>query len=345
MFLDPSGHDKTPNPARAGSIISCSFDRSCSSSYPGLICAFVLINLALAAQPVQAQTREHILLARQVGLPENQAVVVLVSNRSHEPPGQSCHFTGRARIEEVTPPFGSGLEDFVFEPVSLAPGESVAIDIPPPDNSAPGARVVPSQIRVLIIGFEADDAASGSCPLLVQAFGYDSDSGATEVLIDRFTIGAEKTFAVPTAIRSSVPLGFVGGAADQIARLILFSNNNNGLPADHCQLTGEVIAQVVPRLADDPDDQIRSFEKSWPIKWQGPTTKSVAIVDISFDELDLSADPRVDSLLSLRFDHPLPAACLKCLTGSVQISNNQTGATQAVIPADRVFFNYRHFQN
>jgi hypothetical protein len=312
-----------------------------------LICAFVLINLVLAAQPVQAQTREHILLAREVGLPENRAVVVLVSNRSHQPPGQSCHFTGRARIGEVIPPFGSGLDDFVFEPVSLAPGESLAIDIPPPDIPGTSAQVVPSQTRVLIIGFEADNAASGSCPLMVQAFGYDADSGATEVLIDRFTIGAEKTFVVPRATRSSVPLGFVGGAAGQNARLILFSDNTSGLPAHHCQLTGEVTAQVVPRLADDPDDQTRSIERSWPIQWQGPTAKSGAIVDIPFDKLDhdLPADQRVDSVLSLRFDHPLPAACLKWLSGSVQIFNNGTGATQAVIPVDRVFFNYRHFRN
>ena len=345
MFLDQSGHHKASSPARARSILSRGFDRRCSSSHLALICAFVLINLALAAQPVQARTREHILLARQVGLPKNQAVVVLVSNRSHEPPGRSCHFTGRARIEEVAPPFGSGLDDFVFEPVSLAPGESLAIDIAPPDIPVPSAQVVPSQIRVLTIGFEADDAASGSCPLLVQAFGYDADSGATEVMIDRFTIGAEKTFAVPSDTRSSLPLGFVGGAAGQIARVILFSDNTSGLPADHCQLTGEVIPQVVPRRADDPDDQTRSFERSWPIKWQGPTTKSVAIVDIPFDELDLPPDPRVDSLLSLRFDHPLPAVCLKGLSGSVQIFNNETGATQAFIPVDRVFFNYHHFQN
>jgi hypothetical protein len=347
MFLDSSSHHKTPKPARAGSICPRRFDPRRSSSQPALMCAFLLISLGLAVQPVHAQTREHILLARQVGLPETQAVVVLVSNQSHQLPGHSCHFTGKARIEEVIPPFGSGLNEFVFEPVSLGPGKSLAIDIPPPDIPGPGANVVPSQTKVLIIGFEAHNAASASCPLMVQAFGYDADSGATEVLIDRFTMGAEKTSSAQRATRSPVPLAFVGGAVDQSARLILFSDNTSGLPADHCRPTGEVIAQVVPRLADDPDDRARSIERSWPIKWEGPTIKSGAIVDVPFDTFDrgLPADQRVDAVLSLRFHHPLPAACLKWLSGSLQIVNGGTGATQAVIPVDRAFFNYHHFRN
>jgi hypothetical protein len=273
-----------------------------------------------------------------------QAIVLLIANPADPALGRRCHFNGKVRTEELTPPFGAGLDDLVFEPISLAPGESLAIDIPPHNASAPGAQIVPSQIRVLIMAIEADDAVSDQCPLLVQALGYDTGSGATEVLIDRYTFGVEKTFAVSGHVRSPVPLGFVGGDTDQAARLILISENNSPLPVAHCDLTGKVIAQLAPRLADDPDDQTGSIENAWPIKWQGPSSQSVAIIDIPFDEFD-PADRRVDALLSLRFDHPLPAACLKRINASLQILDQTTGATQAVIPADRVFFNYHHFDN
>jgi len=345
MFHYRRGRREPSSPLRAESVVAGDFDPGCSSSHPALVCALVLINLALAAQPVQAQTREHILLARQVGLPENQAVAVLISNRSHKPPGRPCNFNGALRTEEITPPFGSGLDELVFEPISLAPGESVAIDIQPPDVRAPGAQVHPSQIKVLIMAVEADDAVSSACPLLVQALGYDASSGATEVLIDRYILGVEKTFAISGDARSPVPLGFVGGNADQTARLVLISENTSGLPADHCERSGEVIAQIVPRLHDDSDDQARSIEKSWPIKWQGPAIKSVAIIDIPFADLDPPADQRVDSWLSLRFDDPLPAACFKRLNSSLQVFDQSTGATRAVIPRDRVLFNYDHFHN
>jgi hypothetical protein len=179
---------KASNPRRARSIFAPRSDQSPSLTRSALVWAFVLIGLFSAIQPIQAhQTREHILLARQVELPGVQAVVILISNQSQEMPGRPCHFNGAVRTEEIPPPFGSGLDHLVFKPVSLAPGESLAIDIPPPDIG-----VAPSQIKVLIMAIEADDAVSRSCPLLVQAMGYDNDSGATEVLIDRFTFGFEK---------------------------------------------------------------------------------------------------------------------------------------------------------
>lgn len=269
-----------------------------------------------------------------------QALVLLIGNLSHETPGRPCHFNGAVRTEEIPPPFGSGLDDLVFGPVSLAPGESLAIDLPPPDTG-----IVPSQVRVLIMSIEADDAVSRSCPLLVQTMGYDTDSGATEVLIDRFTVGLERTFAVPGHAPSSVPLGFVVGNAGQATRLILISDNNSPLPADRCDLNGEVIAQRVPRLDDESADQTGSIENAWPIKWQGPSLKSVAIVDIAFGELDPDADQRIDALLSIRFDRLLPVACLKRLDAILQVFDQATGATRAVIPTDRVFFNYYHFHN
>lgn len=118
--------------------------------------------------------------------------------------------------------------------------------------------------------------------------------------------------------------------------------NNSPLPADRCDLNGEVVAQLVPRLDDDSDDPTRSTENAWPIKWEGPSLKSVAIVDVFFDELDPNAAHRVDALLTLRFDHPLPVACLKRLDASLQIFDQTTGS---IIPADRVFFNHHHFHN
>jgi hypothetical protein len=334
-----SDRHNASNPRKARSIFASGSDPSRSLIHLALVCAFVLIVFS-AIQPVQAYPpREHILLARQVGLPGVQAIVILISNQSQETLGRPCHFNGAVRTEEIPPPFGSGLDDLVFEPVSLTPGESLAIDLPPPDIG-----IVPSQVRVLIMAIEADDAVSRSCPLLVQAMGYGNDSGATEVLIDRFTFGLERTFAVPGHARSSFPLGFVGGHAGQAARLILVSDNNSSLPADRCEPSGEVIAQLVPHLNDESDDQTRSIENAWPIKWQGPTLKSIAIVDIPFGEFD-PADRRVDALLSLQFDRPLPAACLKRINASLQVFDQATGATRAVVPMDRVFFNYHHFHN
>jgi hypothetical protein len=340
-------------------MFACRFGhRETSGNHPSprllclmLVCAFVLLDPR--AVPVRSAQAGHIpahtpdwtdFNTHDPGIviasgSSTQALVLLIGNQSQETLGRPCHFNGAVRTEEIPPPFGSGLDDLVFEPVSLTPGESLAIDLPPPDIG-----IVPSQVRVLIMAIEADDAVSRSCPLLVQAMGYGNDSGATEVLIDRFTFGLERTFAVPGHARSSFPLGFVGGHAGQAARLILVSDNNSSLPADRCEPSGEVIAQLVPHLNDESDDQTRSIENAWPIKWQGPTLKSIAIVDIPFGEFD-PADRRVDALLSLQFDRPLPAACLKRINASLQVFDQATGATRAVVPMDRVFFNYHHFHN
>lgn len=269
-----------------------------------------------------------------------QGIVLLVANLSNETPARPCHFNGAVRTEQLHPPFGSGLQHPVFSPLSLAPGESLAIELPPPDIG-----VAPSQIKVLVMAIEADDAVDHRCPLMVQAMEYDTHSSATAVLIDRFTVGVERTFAVPGHARASVPLGFVGGNLGQAARLTLVSDHSSPLPAGGCALDGEVVAQIVPQPAEDPAGQTRSANNAWPISWQGPALKSFAIVEIPFGELDPGADRRVDALLKLRFDPPLPAACLKRLNASLQIFDQATGATRAVVPADRVFFNYHYFNN
>lgn len=337
-------------------MFACRFGhRQTSGNHPSprllcltLVCAFVLLDPR--AVPARSAQAGHIpahtpdwtdFNTHDPGIviasgSSTQAVVLLIGNLSREMRGRPCHFNGAARIEEIAPPFGSSLDDLVFEPLSLAPGESLAIDVPP------DTQVIPSQIKVLIMAIEADDAVSRSCSLLVQAMGYDTDSGATQVMVEKIFEDNARTTDIRT---SPVPLGFVGGNAGQAARLILISDNNSPLPADRCDLNGEVIVHLVPRLDNDSDDQTRSTENAWPIKWEGPSLKSVAIVDIPFGELDPTADQRLDALLSLRFDHPLPGACLKRLDASLQIFDQTTGSTRAVIPADRVFFNYHHFHN
>jgi hypothetical protein len=272
--------------------------------------------------------------------PATQTVVLLLNNPSHVAFGPPCQFSGVVRADDMPPPLGSGLQDLVFEPISLATGESLAIDIPfMPDPDA-GVR------QDLILRIEQDDAASGPCPLLVQALGYDDDSGATEFMIhDRFALGLERTFDAAGEAGSPRPLGFAGGNANQSARFILVSDNDSPLPAEHCELTGEVTAQTLPRLTEASADQPQPVKAAWPIKWEGPSLRSVAIVDIPFEELGASAEQRVDALLSIRFDHPLSTVCPRRLNGSLQILDQPTGTTRAVIPTDRVLFDYQHFHN
>jgi hypothetical protein len=315
------------------------------SSHSGhKLCTLLVAALLSAPGPIAyAQTREHVLLARQVGLPGpgNPAVAILVSNVPHGNPGAPpCHFTGAVRAEEAEHPFGAGLRDLVFEPLSLAPGESLAIDVPP---TAPASQVVPSQVRVLIVAIEADDLGVGPCPLLVQALAYEAGSGGTELLLHRFTLGVEKSLVAGVQVRGPGPVGFIGGNVGQAARVILISDNQSPLPSDRCAPPGEVITRLVPRLDGSPASSTPSVEHSWPIKWQGPDTKAMALVEISFDEIAPGADGRIDALLSLRFDEVLPLNCQQGISGSFEVYDQATGQTRAAIPMDRVFFAYHHF--
>jgi hypothetical protein len=70
----------------------------------------------------------------------------------------------------------------------------------------------------------------------------------------------------------------------------------------------------------------------------------MALVEIPFAEFGATSDRRVDVLLSLRLKRPVPAVCFEELIGSLQIVD-LTGKTRSVLPADRVFFNFNHFNN
>jgi hypothetical protein len=271
-----------------------------------------------------------------VGGSAEQRIVLLIGNPDVAVP--PCHFSGVVRVDDSPPPFGSGLKDLVFEPLSLAPGESRALDIPfMPDPDA-GTR------QELILRVENDKPGRGPCPLLVQVIGYDSSSGATEFVIDRFAAGFEKTFAPADPMKSQLPLGFVGGNVQQVGRFLI-SENNSPRPAARCDFTGEVIAETVPRL-DSADSAVSGhvMQKAWPITWEGTDLKRAALVEIPFAEFGATPDRRVEVLLSLRLKRPVPAACFGGLVGSLQIVD-LTGKTRAVIPADRVFFNFNHFNN
>jgi hypothetical protein len=99
------------------------------------------------------------------------------------------------------------------------------------------------------LAIEADDPGVGPCPLLVQALGYEAASGATGLLLDRFAIGVEKTFAAGTYAPGPHPLGFVGGSVAQHGRLILISDNRTPGPAPGSRL-GESGAVARAELAD-----------------------------------------------------------------------------------------------
>jgi hypothetical protein len=303
---------------------------------PALVYSLALIIPALVATPLEAEAhrREHILLARQVGVsvypPWDQRVVVLIANPPHTaealPP---CRFSGVVRADEVTPAFGSGLSNLLFEPVALAPGESVAIEVPPLD---PDTSVAPSQVRVLILGIAADRPAVGPCGLQVAAFGYNGGSQATEVAIGhRFIAGLEKTFAAPDPVNSPLPLGLVGGNANQTAHLILIEDRDSP-PYPRCDFSGVVVAETIPPLiAEDSTAASHPIREAWPVKWEISDTKSAAVVEIPLDALGAGVDRRIDATLSLQFDQPLPAACRMRIGGSLQISD-ETGGIRSVIP-------------
>ena len=307
--------------------------------------AAAAILLPFVGAAAQAEVRERILLTRQVGPPgpANPAVVVLVANVArNDADAPACHFTGVLRGEEAGPDFGAGLKQVVFEPLDLAPGESLAIDLPPTE---PDGSVMPLHDRVLVASIERQEDGVGPCPLLVQALGYDPASAATAGIYEppyRLTIFG----SLPSgdeAERRRLPLGFVGGSAAQSARLVLLSDHDGPVPDARCTPAGEVTAQVVPRLGGGGSGV--PIEQAWPVKWEGPGLESIAVTEIALDELVPGAPGRVDALVSLRYDAVLPAVCRARLSGSLEIYDVATGEVRAAIPLDRVFPDYHHFHN
>lgn len=305
-----------------------------------LLCALMLVDPASTlgqstqARPVPTPTPEWTdFNAHDPGIvlfadgSAKQAVTLLISNPAASAP--PCHFNGVVRVADLTPPFGSGLRELVFEP-NLAPGQAVAIgNIRPPlldEWSSPTT----GQPRILEIHIEAADSASRSCRLRVGALGYELESEATQFMIDlhRFTAGVEKTFA-PPGRAGSLPVGFVGGNAGQSAYLVL-ADNGASSPNPRCDLTGRVSAETLPAYeAEDSTSPGFSSRNSWPVKWEGPASQKVAVVRIPFQELGATAKERVDALLSVHFDRPPPTACLKGVSATLQIVDRETGATRA----------------
>lgn len=306
------------------------------AGWSALACALTIGIPALsahgdAALPAQ---REHVLLARQVGisLPSSgstdQAIVVLISNWvDRDAAGAPCHFTGVVRADEIRPSFGAELQSLVFEPVGLAPGESVAvagIRLPPPD---PDSSIAPSQLRVLALVIEADEPGPGPCLLMVGAMGYEPDNGAVRFLVDQFPVGRGTTPAAPGQLKSSVPLGFVMGNAQELAHVIM-SRNDRPLPEAKCELGGVLHAESVSLLdLDKAAGGGDTFRNSWPIKWTGPDTHSVAIFELPLAEFGAMADRSAFVMLAVHFDRPVPAACLKQVQATLQVAD-QSGQLQ-----------------
>ncbi len=93
--------------------------------------AYILILASLGVavlQPIHAQQiREHILLARQVGVPTSQAIAIVIANElQHVVQQGQCRWNGGIKIFDITAP-ANPVEAEIPMAISLAAGQSVAI--------------------------------------------------------------------------------------------------------------------------------------------------------------------------------------------------------------------------
>lgn len=276
-----------------------------------------------------------------------QALMLLVANPA--PAGvvaPPCRFSGAVVAEDRTPPaFGSGLGQFVFEPLDLGPGEAMAVHVAPEEDTF-GAGAI--HARVLEVAIVPDRPGRGPCGVIVEMLGYDRGSEATEVHVDRYVLGVERTFHDPVGAGADLPLGFAGGNAAQHVRVILaqgfkISENQSPFPKAACSLSGELVARTVPVAGEDALAAL-SLEQAWPLKWQGPPDQAVAVVEVPLADLGASSVRRVDALFSLRLKGRPPAACLMQLQGTLQIVDAD-GRARTAVPRDRLFFGYNHFNH
>jgi hypothetical protein len=301
---------------------------------------------------------EHVLLARQVEAAESNrapfALAVLLHNVRHSavdvPP---CHFHGALHAEVI------GGDDSASDPLmpltvplELAPGQALAVDLVLPEPAAVLSEPAVQVVRLV-------DATTGArpCPVHVQVLAVEVGSAATQLLVDRFTLGVQKTFPRTAAAEGLATLGFVGGNAAQAARLVLLrtADKNWPMPTDDPDFEEprELLGHVAPRLAANGSGDGTgpvSFDTAWPIKWSGPIDKRMAIVDIDFSELGATKDTRVDIVLRIPAGHPAPAAsglfANVRVWDIVDLADPATPANSgASLPTDRVYFNYHHFHN
>lgn len=306
--------------------------------------------LTQIAVTAQARTeREHVLLARQVevpgGDPPPRAITVLVHNQEHPAADRpACFFRGALSGDLIDESAGAGSHEVLFLPLDIAPGGTLAIDLPAVD-AGPAADAS----TVFVVRLFDHQPGHGPCPLHVQVLGVDDPGGATGHLIHRFTVGFERAAAATAQRDAHLPVGFVGGTANQRGRVTLIADSDSPLPREDCELPGALVGRIASRLDTSglPDGTVApSFENAWPIHWAGPDSRRFATVDIDFAELGASELERIDALISVRFEQPAPFACRQGYGGGIVIFDfSDPDDPVGAAPSDRVYFNFNHFHS
>lgn len=305
-----------------------------SRSFP-LACAFVLTGLVASVQPIHSQPREHVLLARQVGLPASQSMVLLIANElTHGTQQAQCHWSGGIHIFDISDP-SNPVELEVPIEVSLAAGESVAIrNIGPLLFDDPTGTPTASP-KILDVRLVSEGPNVGPCNLMVEAFGYDAESMETEFLIGGVVIGPPPAPA-PAGQRKRIPLGFLGLGFQQTGRVHLrewtdFNQHDPGiLPSANCDFSGILVVETIPsREVWDSSSPGVPLREEFVIEWtdadpSSRMTKAALINVISHGE----PGQRAEMLLTIELNDPQPAACLQKLDGSLDIVDAPTSRTR-----------------
>ncbi|AHE99969.1 hypothetical protein THITH_05235 [Thioalkalivibrio paradoxus ARh 1] len=291
-----------------------------------------LLAFAFTAQPAQAEVREHILLARQVGLSMTQGLVILIGHETTHVRQQSpCRYSGHLVLYDHTHPENpTQVGDPV--PFSLAAGQSIAIPEVQPIWSHQPHRDSEISQAVFEIRLVSERWPPASCGNLgVTVFGWDANTKATV-----FQAGGSVEWppaSIPGGRVQQVSLGFLGLGPRQTGRVHLaewtdFNTHDPGIPqATRCDFSGEIIAETIPE-AGSPDAR-PSFRQGYPVKWVEPSTAfpvaRSAIVDITPSE---SADSRSELQLTFAFNSTQPSVCLDLLSGSLQVVDTSTSETR-----------------
>jgi hypothetical protein len=317
-----------------------------SRSFP-LACAFLVTGLAASVQPIHAQAREHVLLARQVGLPPSQSMVLTIANElTHVTQQAQCHWEGGVRIFDISD-VSNPVELEVPIELSLAAGESVAIrNISPLLFEDPTGTPTASP-KILDIRLVSAGPTVGPCNLTVEAFGYDAESMETEFLIGGVVNNPP---AVPTPAGQSqrFPLGFLGLGSQQTGRVHLrewtdFNQHDPGiLPSENCDFSGILVVETIPsRDVWDSSAPGAPLREEFAIEWTDADPRSRMTKAALINVISKAAPgQRAEMLLTIELNDPQPAACLQKLDGSLDIVDAPTGRTRtSQAPPPR--FNYR----
>jgi hypothetical protein len=305
-------------------------------------CAVILMALALTSQLADAQqTREHILLARQVGVPMSQGLVVLVTHElSHVAPQRQCRKSGSVIVYDTTDP-ADPIAVGDPAPFSLAEGESVAFpNIQPMRLGATGSASGISQ-GILDIWLVSDQPPAASCgDLAVTVYGWDAATKKT-IFETGGGAGGPPQASTPAGPLERITLGFLGLGSEQAGRVLLsqwtdFNASDPGaVPSAQCDFSGEIIAETIPQW--DPSDSsppAPPLRQTYPVKWVGPATAQKRMTKAELIDIISTAPSgaRAELLLTLELKSRQPAACRERLEGSLQVVETTTSETTTNAP-------------